>query len=179
MVFFHFYPNFKRNFCNQNVNNLIRRRVLRRLIWFCTVCRCPTKRTLGLYGLNLNYIDLYEVNITTNLCFTFRQMLEISSTKAFQYSGLLFASKVLHVKVYLPRNSRVYVRYSHRIGGNRKRCERSANADQKSLETVFSIAILSPVGRQMAIENFVSNYFLSTFVDSFRLPPIRCDTLKL
>ena len=31
--------------------NLIRRRVLRRLIWFCTVCLCPTKRTLGLYWL--------------------------------------------------------------------------------------------------------------------------------
>ena len=33
------------------MENLIRRRVLWRLIWFCTVCRCPTKRTLGLYGL--------------------------------------------------------------------------------------------------------------------------------
>ena len=30
---------------------LIRRRVLRRLIWVCTVCLCPTKRTLGIYGL--------------------------------------------------------------------------------------------------------------------------------
>ena len=35
---------FIRNFCKQTVENLIRRRVLRRLIWFCTVCRCPTKR---------------------------------------------------------------------------------------------------------------------------------------
>ena len=46
-----FYSNFKRNHCLQTVKNLIRRRVLRRLNWFCTVCRCPTKRTLGLYGL--------------------------------------------------------------------------------------------------------------------------------
>ena len=45
---FHLYSNFKRNFCKQTVENLIRRRVLRRLILFCTVCRCPTKRTLGL-----------------------------------------------------------------------------------------------------------------------------------
>ena len=35
----------------QTVENLIRRRVGRRLIWFCTVCRYPTKRSLGLYGL--------------------------------------------------------------------------------------------------------------------------------
>ena len=48
---FHFYSSFKRSFCKQTVENLIRRRVLRRLIWFCTVCRCPIKRTLDLYGL--------------------------------------------------------------------------------------------------------------------------------
>ena len=35
---FHFYSNFKRNFCEQTVENLIRRRILRRLIWVCTVC---------------------------------------------------------------------------------------------------------------------------------------------
>ena len=49
---FHLYSNFKRNFCKQTVENLIRRRILRRLIWCCTVCRCPTKRTLCLYGFN-------------------------------------------------------------------------------------------------------------------------------
>ena len=51
---FHFYSNFKRHFCKQTVENLIRRPVLRRLIWFCTVCICPTKRTLGLYGLTFS-----------------------------------------------------------------------------------------------------------------------------
>ena len=55
MVFFHFHSNFKRNFCKQTVKNLIRHRVSRRLIWFCTVCLCPTKRTLGLYRLNTHY----------------------------------------------------------------------------------------------------------------------------
>ena len=34
------------HFFKQTVLNLIRRRVLRRLIWFCAVCRCPTKKTL-------------------------------------------------------------------------------------------------------------------------------------
>ena len=50
VVFFIFYSNFKRNICKQTVKNLIRRSVLRRLIWFCAVGRCPTQRTLGLYG---------------------------------------------------------------------------------------------------------------------------------
>ena len=48
---FHLYSNFKRNLWKQTVENLIRRRDLRRLIRFCTICRCPTKRMLGLYGL--------------------------------------------------------------------------------------------------------------------------------
>ena len=34
------------------METLIRRRVLRRLIWVRAVCICPTKRTLGLNGLN-------------------------------------------------------------------------------------------------------------------------------
>ena len=40
---FHFYSDFKRNFCKQIVENLIRRHVLRRLILFCTVCDVPQK----------------------------------------------------------------------------------------------------------------------------------------
>ena len=39
------------------MENLIKRRVLRRLIWYCTVCRCSTKRTLGLYGLK-TYLEM-------------------------------------------------------------------------------------------------------------------------
>ena len=51
--YFSFLLNFKRNFCKQTVDNLIRRCIMQRLIWFCTVCRCPTKRRLGLYGLRI------------------------------------------------------------------------------------------------------------------------------
>ena len=43
-----------RHFCKQKVKNLIRHNVLRRLSRFSTVCGCPTKRTLGLYGLDIN-----------------------------------------------------------------------------------------------------------------------------
>ena len=45
--FFHFYSNFDRIFFKQTLEALIRRRVQRRLIWVCTVCLCPTKRTIG------------------------------------------------------------------------------------------------------------------------------------
>ena len=49
---FQFHLIFKSTFSTkQTLLNLIRRRVLRRLIWFCTVCRYPINRTLGLNGL--------------------------------------------------------------------------------------------------------------------------------
>ena len=47
----YFYSNFKINFWKQTVEYLIRRRVLLCLIWFCSVCWCPTKGSLGLCGL--------------------------------------------------------------------------------------------------------------------------------
>ena len=52
--YFSFLFIFKRNLCKQTVENLSRRRVLRRLIRFCTVCQCPIKKTLGLNGLKCN-----------------------------------------------------------------------------------------------------------------------------
>ena len=51
--YFLFHSNFSRHFCKKTVDSLIRRRVLRRLIWFRTDCRCPTKRTLGVYDSRL------------------------------------------------------------------------------------------------------------------------------
>ena len=47
---FYFHSNSNRTFCKQTVETLIRRRILCQ-IWVSTVCLCPTKRTLGLYGL--------------------------------------------------------------------------------------------------------------------------------
>ena len=58
---FHFYSNLKINVCMQTVENLIRRRVLWRLIWFCTVCRCPTKRTLGLYEACIGVLGIQDI----------------------------------------------------------------------------------------------------------------------
>ena len=70
---FHFYSNFYRKFCKQTVENLSRchvlqtvenliiRHVLWRLIWICTICLCPTKRTLGLYGLTTEGIEAIKL----------------------------------------------------------------------------------------------------------------------
>ena len=42
--------------CKQTVETLIRHRFRpARLIWVCTICLCPRKRTLGIYGLKCNY----------------------------------------------------------------------------------------------------------------------------
>ena len=48
---------------------------------------------------------------------------------------------------------------SHRIGGNHKHSEQSMNADQKSLETVFSIAICCQSGDKQQSKTM----FLTTF----------------
>ena len=60
---------------------------------------------------------------------------------------------------------------SHRVGGNRKRSKQSTNADQKSIETVFSIVICRLLGDKMAIENSVSNdfYLRSSIVFAFSI----------
>ena len=56
--YFSFYSNFDKTFCKQRVENLIRRRFLRRLILVCTVCQCPTKRTIGLYGFKSGFTHI-------------------------------------------------------------------------------------------------------------------------
>ena len=50
-AFFYFDFIFNRISCKQTVKTLIRRLVLRRLIWICTVFLCPKNGTLGLYEL--------------------------------------------------------------------------------------------------------------------------------
>ena len=53
----------------------------------------------------------------------------------------------------------------HRVGGNRKRNQQSTNTDQKSIETVFSIAIC----RQKAIETVFSIAICRQWGDKWQL----------
>ena len=48
---------------------------------------------------------------------------------------------------------------SHRLGGNRKRSKQSKNAEQISLETVFSIAICRQSGEKWQSKKTVANDF--------------------
>ena len=52
-VCFHFDFIFRRNLCMQTEKPQMGRRALWRHIWDYSVCLCPTKRTLGLYGLTI------------------------------------------------------------------------------------------------------------------------------
>ena len=70
---FIFYLNFDSTFCKQTVQTQIRRRRTRRLILVYTVCTCPTKRMLGLYGLielvsSIRYKMVYEYSKDWNQC---------------------------------------------------------------------------------------------------------------
>ena len=73
----YFFSKFNIRFCKQTVKILIKHRILRCLIWTGTVCPCPIKRTLGLYGLttgtNSNCIDpTYVMSRADSLCKQFR-----------------------------------------------------------------------------------------------------------
>ena len=63
-VLFHFYSVSNRYSCKQTVKTLIRRRVLRRLIWVCTVCLCPKNEMVGLYGLKAIILQLLLYSFT-------------------------------------------------------------------------------------------------------------------
>ena len=71
---FHFYLSFNRKLCKQTVETLIRSRILWRLIWVCTFCLYPAKRTLVIYGFKCNYFayliriaEIWEVYCRNNL----------------------------------------------------------------------------------------------------------------
>ena len=55
-----FYSNF--NTTKQTVETLIKRRVLRRLIWVCAACLCPTKRVQLCYEISQSQYDEISKN---------------------------------------------------------------------------------------------------------------------
>ena len=66
-VVFHSYSNFNRAICKQTVESLIRYCSLSRWILVCTICLCPTKRTLGLYGLNTLVVYVTHINCIVSI----------------------------------------------------------------------------------------------------------------
>ena len=53
---------FNRTSCKQTVESLIRHCSLWRLILVCTISLCPTKRTLGQYGLTTFVVYVTHIN---------------------------------------------------------------------------------------------------------------------
>ena len=54
MVFFTFFQILNIILCKPTVKILLRHRIMRCLIWVCTVSLCPIERALDLYGLTEN-----------------------------------------------------------------------------------------------------------------------------
>ena len=76
-----FHSNFESSFCKQTVEALVRLRILRRLIWVCTVCLCPTKRTLRLYGL------IYNLGFILGNFFLLNMVIKIFGYRALRWVG--------------------------------------------------------------------------------------------
>ena len=59
------------------VLTLVRRRILGRLIWVCSICLCPTKSTQGVNGLSMeeDTCIYYEPNLQSLDCLTNRHSL--------------------------------------------------------------------------------------------------------
>ena len=97
---FHFYSNFKRNFCQQTVENVIWCHILGRLIWVSTVCLCPTKMMLGLYGLKdvyamfkirdwrMNYLHQQKVKWFARVLFSSQKFLNYSNALKSLFKGI-------------------------------------------------------------------------------------------
>ena len=73
----HLYLIFNRNSCKQTVKTLIRRRILRRLIWVCTVWLGPKIGTPGLYGLKATVTCFCAFVLST--CIFFKQQYHYNS----------------------------------------------------------------------------------------------------
>ena len=65
------------------METLIRRRLLRRLIWVCTICLCISLRTAGVYALNVCMVLLW---IKANSC---RCHFNLTQTLNYSYAYIM------------------------------------------------------------------------------------------
>ena len=91
VYFFHFYHIFDRNSCEQTVYTLTRQRIMRRLIWVCTVCLCPKHETPGLYGLIL--CNFSGVKLQSNVAWNFRGF-TVYTVQVMGKSALIWLKRV-------------------------------------------------------------------------------------
>ena len=113
--FFSSYSNFTRTFCKQTVETLIRRHILRHLIWFCPVCLCPSKRRL----------DLYELI----LCMLYKYCMLFCSLQIFLIH--IFFKKV--IQEYYHQCQIVCIQITLNVGGREKRGQARQKKWRKTL----------------------------------------------
>ena len=116
VAIFHFYYYFNKTFCKQTVKILIRHRIMRCLIWVCTVCLCPIKRTLGIYGLKqcvlLVFIILTRVSEKLKKCEPFLpQKLHNVSSEIF--ARILLSRIIFKRHISQVQTSRLGMIYLH------------------------------------------------------------------
>ena len=102
----------------------------------------------------------------------FRQLrfIPFSSARYFDMSPQVFVRGLLVVV------SKRYTLKPHRVGGNRKRYQQSTNADKKSIETVFSIAICRQCGNKWQSKTLfltIISYLRSSIVLAFSIAAYR------
>ena len=77
---------------------LIRHRILRCLIWVCTVCLCHLKRMLGLYGLNIIRMIIHIIQVL--------KIADVNETKILKlicmhpFRGISVTDTRMHLRVF-------------------------------------------------------------------------------
>ena len=92
--------------CKQTVTTLIRRRMMRRLTWVCTVCLCPTKGTSGLFQL-ISRND-WKRNKTSGNC-DFRRAFLPSNRSCFPTLWLLYIVTKLLLVWYSSKDVNIFL----------------------------------------------------------------------
>ena len=107
---FHFYSNFNRTFCKQIVETLIRPHILWCLIWVFTICLCPKKKMLGLYGLKFYFHFMMQIINSANwvIFYAFLWSADFFSNQYF--SDKFFQEYHQSVKHFGSRSGRTFCR---------------------------------------------------------------------
>ena len=113
--FFYFYSYFNRTYCKQTVESLIRRRVLWCLIWVWTVCLCPTKSRLDLYGLR--HTSKYQRLRHSKACFTsiVRQPYTCLRRQFFRFRAAVCTIDVKQALIARPNDRSINVKQAERL----------------------------------------------------------------
>ena len=149
---FPFDSNSNRTFCKQTVENLIRRCNLWRLVWFCTVCLCPTKRTLGWNGL---------IQTNKQICLFYHSLLE---------EKLQEKQKIFKTELYQITKDPTY-RYAHPLSLNYNLSWAVIHKEHQKLVFSTNYCLMQVNGIAEYSKGSILQYFRSSLSYTFPLRP--------